>query len=212
MNNPDFSNYRQHLTEHLNTSVESNPDLYLKMLSVVDNVIENDKHALFLLLKQHAREKEYEGLAFIAEYIRASGIFYQDYQEIFGEILDYMLVLAKNLLDTEEAFREPFIFIFISNSYDFIFHQVRFSKWPEGCAVHYFELTNRVLDVEFLTLCETGHTRYGECLYFIDMADRYFFARDGEFMQLWKKIEEHIKLSQCQKWHHWPETAKLLAK
>lgn len=78
--------------------------------------------------------------------------------------------------------------------YDIVFHQVRLDEYPAICAELYFKLSGEVMDEEFHQFYKSDISieAYGNCIYFIQMADNWFSKREQEFIVLYEKMKPLI--------------------
>ena len=210
MQSKDLDRYHS-LSHKYAGAFDGNADALLRELSeVFDSIVKTDARLLLPLILEHVERKEYINLALLAELIRGHGIFYWTYIKEYGYALEHMLHQAIYLLDTDIVWKDRSIMWFVQSLYDTIFHQVNLNDWPEGCAILYFKLSDKILEPQFMALYELKYIgeSYSQALYFIDMANEWFAGRKQEFLILWKKIEEQIRIRSGYKWDDawWPNS------
>lgn len=214
MQNNDLDQYYL-LSHQYAEAFDGNSDaLFLELSEVPDSILETDDRLLLPLLLEHAERDEIINLALLAELIRGKGLFYRPYIKEHGDALELMLSQAIYLLDTDRVQTDRSIMWLVQSLYDTIFHQIRLNDWPEACAILYFELSNKILDTQYMPLYKETYIgySYSQALYFIDMANLWFSGRKKEFLILWEKIEVQIKLGSGHKWDdtYWPDSYKKL--
>ena len=114
------------------------------------------------------------------------------------------------VFETGEVFKEEFVLWLPLSIFDLIFHQIHFAEYPEVCSKLYFNLSKTLLSDKFKPLSESYH--YSHCLYFIEMADRWFLKRPDEFLELWRMIERQVNEGKGYRWFEesWPAAFSLL--
>ncbi|MBS0029872.1 hypothetical protein ACTJJ0_20535 [Chitinophaga sp. 22321] len=181
------------------TTIKTNPggSVYCPDIArLTAKLLIEDRNYLYRFLRLHGEKKDILNLALLAEITRAEGYFYYhdhyDNAASCGDIVALFLTEAIELLNNGDVLNNLLIMWYISTVYDIIFHQVWLEEYPPLCASLYFQLSNRMLDPEWIPLYNiTRH--YYHSLYFIDMAHHWFGKRPEEFMILSNKLISGIK-------------------
>ena len=135
--------------------------------------------------KKFQSGQEIEKLCKLVEYVRAEGILYYDFPKQNAELLELLLKISIELTDNSDIFKSVVCWFVIEEVYDIIFHQVQLHEYPSEHSILYFELTKRVLNPKFHKLYRDSNENiasYGICIYFIQMAFRWFSDREKKFL------------------------------
>ncbi|SFM90173.1 hypothetical protein SAMN05428949_1228 [Chitinophaga sp. YR627] len=152
---------------------------------------------LILNIRKAHEKNDLEALGDLAEYARAHGVFYRDFEEKLAELFGLLLNISLDLLRSPLIFKSEKIWWFIDKCYDIHFHQIRLAEYPPETAKLFFTLTKAVLQPEFHKLDESDSEQYiywySTCVYFIIMVDHWFSTRRDEFLELYALLQPWVR-------------------